>query len=513
MIDNPADNKADHILDAIDAVEFDNDWSLFNDKILNATTHAGQLDFLKNSFSVVYPPENKELEDPTHPDHLKYVLQRTWGIQKKKENALHPGNGFGKTTIIARKHIFYILKHQAQGKSYKTLNVAITQDQAELVQDEILKLAKNSPFLSGWFISNTVKFPHAKITYFNGAITEFKTTKKKAESVEGKEYGYISADEIALEMHLEFIRDNILKPRLRAAPDSQIDFSATPKGMNAWYRVCIEIGRAGGYVRGGSSYENPYIDHELFEYQKKNWSDAKFRQIVMGEFVENSEMMFASRVDKLFDDSLSFEMAQSGHQYVEGWDLARGAKRGADQTVGFRVDKFHFPHRITQNWAFQLPWTEKERELLKSERGDVHKSSIEREIRGAQRQSGAQVYVDSTGVGDTLYLMLIDIAKPVDFRGGNKDKLLDHLQAVIDADMIRCPFIPQLADEMTMYQRDDKNLDTDYLMALAIACSTIEVRTEQKIEIVPVNVFSDKPRNAPTLRRRRPMPTFARLNR
>ena len=30
---------------------------------------------------------------------------------------------------------------------------------------------------------------------------------------------------------------------------------------------------------------------------------------------------------------------------------------------------------------------------------------------------------------------------------------------------------------MTIYQREDKNLDTDNIMALAIACSSIEVRT------------------------------------
>ena len=40
----------------------------------------------------------------------------------------------GKLIITAKK----------DGDKYKTLNVAITQDQAELVQDEILRLAQNS---------------------------------------------------------------------------------------------------------------------------------------------------------------------------------------------------------------------------------------------------------------------------------------------------------------------------------------------------------------------------------
>jgi hypothetical protein len=216
---------------AIRKIEDESDWSFFNEIILATTTHDGQMDFLKNSYQIFYP-------DPASPEYEKATpLEKMWGVQTLKENALHPGNGFGKTTIIARKHIFFILKHSFdpelanKGNKYKTLNVAITQDQAELVQDEILRLAQNAPFLNGWFLENSVKFPHAKIKYFSGAITEFKTTKKKGESIEGKEYGYISCDEIALEQHLEFIRESILRPRLRMVPDSQMDFSATPKGI------------------------------------------------------------------------------------------------------------------------------------------------------------------------------------------------------------------------------------------------------------------------------------------
>ena len=456
-----------HIFKAIALVEQNNDWSFFNEIVLNTTTHDGQMDFLQNSYKV-----------------------DQYGHQLLRENALHPGNGFGKTTIIARKHIFYVLKHWANGAKYRTLNIAITQDQAELVQDEILRLVQNAPFLASWFLKSSVKFPRAKITYFNDSTTEFKTTKKKAESVEGKEYGYISCDEIALEMHLEFIRDKILLPRLRAWPDSQLDFSATPKGLNAWYRVCNDIRRKGGFVRGGTSYENPFIDHKLLDYQKSTWSEAKVKQMIMGEFVDTADMMFASRVEKLFDDSLSFEEVDKGARYIEGWDLARGRKKSADQTVGFRLKQLAKHWQVTKNWAFQLPWTEKERELLKSEHNDAQRSSIEREIRNAHYESNASVYIDSTGVGDTLFGMLIDIAKGVDFRGGNKDKLLDHLQAVIDADLLKCPFIPQLADEMTLYQRDDTNLDTDYLMALAVAASSIRVKTHRKLQCVSVDVFA-----------------------
>lgn len=433
------------------------------------------------------PFEEYILQNISHSSQYKFLQNST-----KKENVLHPGNGWGKTSVIAKKHIFYILKHWLAGSKYRTLNVAITQDQSELIHDEIMRLVSNSAILKKWFIKNDTRFPTSKIIYSNGAITEFKTTKKKGESIEGKEFGYISADEIALEMHLEFLRDNILTPRLRAWNDSQIDYSATPKGRNAYYRIAEDIKRKGGWVQGGSSFENPNIDHELFKYQISTWSENKARQVVYGEFVETAGLMFSGRIQKLFNDDLVFEDVLTGHQYIEGWDLARGKKKNADSTVGYRIDKYYQPYRVCKRWSFQLPWTEKERENL-SLVGDVFNSSIEREIRSSQYESGAISLVDSTGVGDTLYGMVQDICKPVDFRGGNKDKLLEHLQAVIDADLLHSPYIPELADEMATYERDDTNLTTDNIMALAVACSAIEVIANDPVLIIDNN-FLRKPK-------------------
>lgn len=459
---------------ALDMIRLANDWRAF-EKLLGNESHAGQARWLANSSRQVFDKKTNSF------------------VEKKKENVLHPGNGFGKTFVIAKKHIRKILEHFSEGAKYQTLNIAITQEQAEFVQDVIVDLLKNSPILF-WMIDNTsvVKFPKPRIRYTNGAMTQFRTTKKKAESVEGKEYGYISADEIALETHLEFIRDYVLLPRLRGWPDSQLDFYATPKGKNAYYRITESVKRNGGHVQGGTSYENPHIDHDLLRYQESYWSDIKVAQIIRGEFVDTSGMMFASRVDVLFDDELELSPhIKRGRRYVEGWDLARGRKGAtADQTVGFRLDVSDSPAVIKKRWAFQLPWTEKERELLESENGKLRGTSTEYEIRQAHRASGAKVLLDSTGVGDTLYGMLRDIARPVDFRGGNKDKILDHLQAVIDSGSLRSPWIQDLADEMTMYQRNDTGLATDNLMALAIAAQALSVVKPRVAQVVMADVFA-----------------------
>jgi hypothetical protein len=409
----------------------------------------------------------------SHPGQLDFLINSI-----HTENLLHSGNGFGQTDIIARKHLVKHLIHfydpLLKNIEYKTLNIAITREQAELVQDRIIQLVRISPLLGDWFIKRYVKSPVPEIEFINGGKIEFKTTKRKAESVEGHQYGYISADEIALEPHLEFIREKILLPRLRKFEDGQLDWFATPKGFNSYYRIMQQIKRSGGFVRSGSSYENPHINHKLLDYMIKNWSKDKVRQIVYGEFVDNAQFMFASRIDKLIDYDLGFEKVKPDSKYIEGWDLARGKKgEQADKTVGFRIRKGK-PNVIVDCFAFQLPWTEEERLNLLKDNKEKHNSSTEREIRNKQKESNSECYIDSTGVGDTLFGMLQDVAQPVDFRG-KKDKILEHAQAVIDAGLIKCPFIPELVEELTTYERDDKNLPTDYVMAFCIACYSIPV--------------------------------------
>jgi len=440
----------DIIAFSLKAIDEEKNWMPFCELVCNYTPHEKQLEWLTES---IY-----------------------------KENGLHPGNGWGKTDVTAIKHLRYIFQHFGDCEKYLTLNIAITLEQSQLVQDRIVAIVKNAPLLRDWLIDDkrgVTGMPMPKIRYANGSITEFRSTKKKAESVEGKEFGYISADEIALELHLEFIRDKILLPRLRAWKDSQMDFSATPKGQNAYARVINDMKRKGGHVQGGSSYDNPYIDHELLNYQKSTWSAQKIAQIQEGKFIDTSDMMFASRIEKLMNTNLQYEEVDKGHKYIEGWDLARGRKEISDQTVGFRIDESKKIPQIVKRWGFQLPWTEKERENINNENNEKKEnSSIEREIRQAHYESNSRVLLDSTGVGDTLFGIVQDIAEGVDFRGGRKDELLDHLQACIDAGKISAPFIPELADEMTTYQRADKNLDTDNVMALAVACSAIRLDTQ-----------------------------------
>lgn len=414
------------------------------------------------------------------------------------ENVLHAGNGWGKTEVFAKKHLFYICRHILDRSKYKTCQLALTLDQARITQDRIIKLVQESPILTNSetgesrFIKRITESNLPEIEYFNGSQTLFRTTKHKAQSIEGHEFGYIGVDEIALETEIEHIREKVVLPRIRMWKNAQVEYAATPKGKNSYYRVAESIKRAGGCVRGGSAFDNPYSNHDLWRYITRNWNQIKIDQIVYGKFVDTSTLPFAGRVEKLIDTDLDLtEHLEDGHKYYEAWDLARGQTTENDMTVGLRFDFTDKQNAfITKDWSFQLPWTEKGRENLRKE-GKVYTESIESKIRKEQAKHGGKGVIDSTGIGDTLSEMVRDIMQGVDFRGA-KQKLIEHAQACIDVEVVKSPYIAQLVDQMSTYQLSDKGLDTDYIMAFVVGTQKLDIIKETVVNYSYDKMFIKK---------------------
>lgn len=428
--------------------------------------------------------------DPEKIHHAQYEYLKDG--MRTRENLLHAGNGWGKTDMFAKRHIYKILKHLfiKYDKPYKTCQAALTLDQCREVKDRIQMMVAKSPILKGWFIEDEKNFPLPEIRYYKKYVTEFRTLKNKAQAMEGKEYGYIGADEVALERHLEHIREKVFLPRLRKYHDGQVDFAATPKGKNAYYRIMLAIKRAGGCVRGGSAFDNPHINHELLNYIIENWNELKKDQVIYGKFVDNSQLPFAGRTDKLFDENLELtDEVLAGRKYFEGWDLARGKTTENDMTFGYRVDCTEKMNAyIVQKWSFQLPWTEQGRENYVKE-GKIFADSTEGVIRREQAKHGNKGYLDSTGIGDTLYEMLRDKMYGVDFRG-NKEKLIEHAQACIDVGAIRSPYIPELADQMGTYMYEDKDIDTDAIMAFVVLCQGLDIGRNKVVSYKYNEIFA-----------------------
>jgi hypothetical protein len=77
---------------------------------------------------------------------------------------------------------------------------------------------------------------------------------------------------------------------------------------------------------------------------------------------------------------------------------------------------------------------------------------------------------DATGIGDVVRDDLIALfpdmrAEGVNFAGGRKDEMLTHLQTALSLREVTWPHILPFFNEHAYYERDDKKLKTDCVMA------------------------------------------------
>lgn len=441
----------------------------------------------------------------------------------KRENLLHAGNRWFKSGAQSIKLLHKIIYNDNDPRTFRVANVAISSEQALVIFNKTIELFKNS-FLPNELLINTVYHPQPT-AYFKRFLPalrdgdppqedkiEFwaRTTQNKGKYLEGFDFRYINFDEPALELHLDFLRNDVLLPRTGDYENGQVDYTATPKGYNAYSRLVKSLERDPNcYVQGGAvamlidpisetilsldklpKYReenipfkfimlNPYIAADYVADAFKRWPIDKIKQVIYGEIVSTAVNPFSDRITKIVNPSLRLtRTATFGRKYINVFDLARG-KKGEDQadmTVAFTADITENPWRIIDYEAFQLPWVESD--PLK--RGQATQTSIEGKIRYRAFKYGGKTVLDATGIGDTISEVVSDIAEPFIFTGKNlqgmsKDDAILHAQAVMDAGLIETPFIEDFVNEMTYYQLNDKGLDTDHVMAFVILCAQQEV--------------------------------------
>jgi hypothetical protein len=207
---------------------------------------------------------------------------------------------------------------------------------------------------------------------------------------------------------------------------------------------------------------NPIVpETELLE-ARAELPDWLYRQEYEAEFADMGDAVFAG-VARLVDDSIPLPGSDgiciprdASSWYVDGWDLAK--KR--DRTVGITLDCAKIPYRVVAFWrGYREPWP---------------KIQARMELR--QRQYDSAVWPDATGLGDAvlgnLGIPLSHIGnsgKGFIFTARSKEALLTNLQKHVEDGAIRIPRIPQLITELEDYRWDDEDLETDCVMALALA--------------------------------------------
>jgi hypothetical protein len=234
-----------------------------------------------------------------------------------------------------------------------------------------------------------------------------------------------------------------------AAKNALALFIFTPKGMNQahelWQRAIeSENGRYRAFTF--TSYDG-ILPKEAIDAEAESMPEGVRRQEIYAEFLDDLGGVFSGVRDCVAGD---LEEAKPGVAYVIGADV--GATNDFNVADVIRRD--------TRAVVWQERYT------------------------GVEPESVAVIWIDDTGIGWGVAGSLRKLGAPVKpyrFTGESKRKLITNLVMAISARNIRYPDIPELVNELNIYESKQTSLGNiqysapegyhdDCVIALALAC-------------------------------------------
>lgn len=377
-----------------------------------------------------------------------------------------------------------------QSSPYEWYHVGIQQETAELVHREISMIlegghpaqrGRGCPLITevGKVVEHTKKYRGEYLwlqfhPLVGGANVHFRTTQDKAKALLGKDMNGISFDEAAFEPHLIQIYQEVLNLR-RLSTGGQLHFIGTPtEGIND-YADLWGMGDPKNIDRDPqffsfrlSTRDNVGygLSADTFDAIIRQQSEYLVPQNIDGYFIEARDAYFSSEaIEQCFVDTIPPEASpERKHRYVQGCD------------PGISSDS---------TWTIMIDHTAPNRMLGVRARTRTGKQTIQAIVNMVreghllynQDMSTCTTIVDETGFGGKLFKQEFAVIRPLrgyDF-GGTKSKkleLLSDLKAAIDKRMILFPrqgVWMQLRRQLLSYKLDDKKLEQDAVMALAVA--------------------------------------------
>jgi hypothetical protein len=355
--------------------------------------------------------------------------------------------------------------------SFPILNASITMDQAQIVWGKQEEWCSDRPNFAHW-VDDIKHTPFPTIYLSTGREIWARSTQYKCKYIRGHKFAAIGYDEMAYgnSEDLEVIRMRL------ADTGGPILGGTTPAGKNWYYREIWQPGqaeiaeaqaegrKAKTFLMQATTFDNPHVDHAFIRgHIMPRMTERQIDQEIMGEFVESGNTPWsADAVDRIKDADLNDSLLTPAKtdkagiapgRWILGWDLAKAV----DWTVCCGLDVSTKPWRLRYFDRFQKrPWPE-----------------VETAIKEAQARFDADVIFDTTGVGAVTYDHLdlpIWRLTPFVFTPKSKAELINNLAYCIEKGLLKIPAIMELLRELYAYEWDDANLETDIVMALALAC-------------------------------------------
>ncbi|KAA3634857.1 MAG: hypothetical protein DWP97_06075 [Calditrichaeota bacterium] len=402
------------------------------------------------------------LEIELHPGQKKWLRDSF-----QKENLLVTGNRWGKSFVSAVKILYRaVFKirdiRYSYKQKYRIVTASITQDQANIIFNQVVRIARESKILEPLILTIT-KTPFPKLEFSNGSSIEARSTQNRGEYLLGNDYDYFIFDEVAFEADPEYVVEEVIMMRL-ADRDGILDLVSTPNGKNWFYKRFSEIksNQRTGYIQSGDTRENQFISERAVKDRIQNFSDRRIHQNIMGQFVDSGgEILKSEYVEKALERIHLLDkrkLTDNDGFYISGWDLAR--KQTA--TVGITV-------KVIDGNAFVVAL-----ERLQMVDWDV----VIEKIKARQRKYPGRLIVDATGLGDVMVQQLSEYnPTPVVFTQVVKGELLTNVEFFHVQNKIaygRWELLDSqgkiwsLEDELKEARWDNNN-KCDSLMALALA--------------------------------------------
>jgi hypothetical protein len=229
-------------------------------------------------------------------------------------------------------------------------------------------------------------------------------------------------------------------------------FISTPLGRANWFYGLYRRGESGDPAWASFHFPtsaNPFIDEDEISAAEELLPRDVFDQEYMAEFNDAGSSPFdADDVRAMAEDWAGLHEHRIGGEYVTAWDIGRRK----DPTVGITIDYGHDPYQVVAFERFErMPYPAQQAAI--AERHNAYPG---------------RTVVESNGPGDPVVENLP--VKVEAFQTGTRSKVnaIQALRALLERRAIRAD-IPHLTGELLAYEWDDKALQQDCVMALAIA--------------------------------------------
>lgn len=264
------------------------------------------------------------------PDEAPFDYQAAFLDSPKSRKAFVSGRQVGKSRTCA----WMAIHHAVLNPDSITLLVAPTQRQStELMNTIKRELSLSQVSKQNWGVERDIA---TEIAFDNGARIISLPTGRDGSNIRGYTAELIIVDEAA------YVEDNIftqvLEPML-AVTHGTLVLASTPFGASGYlYQKWTQDDDF--YTKQVPTSQNPFVDDEWIEKQRRNLPRMQFRQEYLGEFVEQADLFFGREdvmrclVQGEDEDNPDFITKQSNICYL-GVDIAQ---HGEDESVFISMD-------------------------------------------------------------------------------------------------------------------------------------------------------------------------------